>query len=113
VKKRFYFKGIGYTGRRLRQTTIEQKDFSVKRGISKSAVNKQKFPLLPIRLMRFVQRHREFPFSRWQIPGPLLENSRKFPFRINDCFYKQTRSLLPECGRNWPIFIKCTKLNSL
>jgi len=33
------------------------------------------------------QGHREeFPFWRWKIPGPLLEKSRKFPFRINDLF---------------------------
>jgi len=30
--------------------------------------------------------HREFPFWRWQILGPLLEESRKFPLRINDLF---------------------------
>jgi len=32
------------------------------------------------------QGHREFPFCRWQIPGPLLEKSKQFPFRINDLF---------------------------
>jgi len=26
--------------------------------------------------------HMGSPFCRWQIPGPLLEKSRKFPFRI-------------------------------
>jgi len=37
-------------------------------------------------LLAWHQSHREFSFWSWQIPGPLLEKSRKFPFRTNDLF---------------------------
>ena len=36
--------------------------------------------------LSFHQSHWEFPFWRWQDPGPLLEKFRKFPLINNDLF---------------------------
>jgi len=63
--------------------------------------------------------HREFPFWRWQIPVPLLEKSRKFPFRINDLFTRkhvyycqkvvETDSFLPTTQNSIVIAFKFTR----